>query len=489
MDPETRIQHGNTPWDEEHDILADVDACVRNGMHFMISQRRGLGPAFKPGGGDFGGDTTPEIHDADTVREILRRAGPLFVGLHAEEMDADLVQNALRASYRSRIPHIYAFTDRAGGRESFETELARIAAIYHGYAPGVRYLPNLCMTLHHGGFRSDGDLVMAEFLESLPTVELQLAYLRGGGRQFGKPWGVWVSPWYWGRVPCEDTDLWPNRIAGIGEGHSATAFRRCLYLAYASGARVLTMQETEPIFARDESGDGYRLAAWGRELEEFWDYAKNHDAPIEPLPHLAVLVDRDSGWVPGPLHGGWVPDDTVWGKLRPDRGDAMLAAYLDVLLPGYGRREPGWWQRKGVTYPGYFASTPVGPFDILSSDAPADVLGAYRHVVLLGDVAMTDDLLGRLRAYVEGGGILHVNVNQMRLHEGFVQDPELLGATIGESYEWSVLGRRGSADAPRAIRASHRLRSRSPRDARGRLRGTGIPRSGRAARDGGGPGA
>ena len=29
---------GNTPWDAQHDIMADVDACIASGMYFMISQ-------------------------------------------------------------------------------------------------------------------------------------------------------------------------------------------------------------------------------------------------------------------------------------------------------------------------------------------------------------------------------------------------------------------------------------------------------------------
>lgn len=427
-------EDGNTPWDKTNDIFAAVDACVRNRMSFMISQGRGLGTTVRPGGAEYGGDGNGEMFPDGTITEIRKRAGDLFVGLHAEELDADLVQSALRPSYRSRIPDIYDFTDREGGRVHFEAELTRLRKRYQGYAPGVKFWPNLCMTFHHSGFRVGADLVIAELLEHLPTTELQLAYLRGGARQFGGDWGIWVSPWYSGQIPCEDKKLWHASYAVVGGGHSASSFRRCLYLSYVSGSRVFTSQCVEPLFSckdPEKPEAGYKLAAWGTELKSFWDYAKNHTEKMRPIVPFALLVDKNNGWTPGHLWGEWVEHESVWGKLPTERSDAMLSRYLDVLLPGYGRTKDCWKDK--TIYPGYFASTPAGPFDIVSSDISAAKLGEYPAVVVMGDIAMTREVLNTLRSYVLGGGNLHINVDQMRCHEDFVQDPDLIGATIGMS--------------------------------------------------------
>lgn len=449
---------GNTPWDERHGIAQDVEACVALNLSFMISQRRGLGEKFKPGGAQFGGDTTPDIHSAATVRSIRRRAGRLFVGLHSEELDADLVQSGLRASSRSRVPHLYSFETRQDGRESFERELRRIGGIYHGYAPGVRYLPNLCVSLHHSGFRAGGDIVMAELLESLPATELQLAFMRGGARQWDRPWGVWVSPWHRGKVPTEDKTLWPGPNSAIGEGHDASRFRRCLYQSWVSGARVLTMQETEPLFSGDGAG-GYRLAAWGSELKSFWDYVKNHRERVEPIPALALMIGSDCGWTPAHLHGDWIDHPTLWGKLPVERADVMLSQYLDALLPGFERTK-GWWKEGGYEYPGYFASTPAGPFDIVSSDIPPARLACYPAVALMGEIQMTPGLLSSLKEYVRGGGLLLINVNQMRSKERFVQDRAFLGAAIGQSRRWSDWS--GSDLLMRQVAGSALIRRTSP---------------------------
>ncbi len=417
---------GNTPWDEQQDVLADVDACVEHGLRFMVTERRGLGETVRGGGFPHGGHCSGDIHDETTVREIVRRGGELMVGLHGEELDADFLQEAIRPSFRARTPGLYSFTDRAGGRASMEGELRRETELYHAW--GAKYIPNMCVTGHHSGFRVGADIVIAELFEHLPTVELQLAYLRGGAKQFGGPWGVWVSPWFWGQVPCEDKELWPAEQAQPGGGHSASEFRRALWLSYVSGARLLTMQETEPLFSSD--GDGLKLAAWGTELKRFWDYARDHDEPMRPIVPMAVLVDRDSGWMPAHLWQDWNQHETVWGKLPTTRGDAMLSTYLDVLLPGFGRTRESVMERKDI-YPGYFAATETTPFDIVSSDITAEKLGEYPLVVALGEINMTEELHATLREYVNGGGRLLINVLQMKRGEAYVHDVDFLGVGLG----------------------------------------------------------
>lgn len=421
----------NVPWDDENTLLDDVDACIAHGLHFMYSQRRGLGDVLRPGGYEYGGHAD-EFRDEATCREVMQRGGGLFVGLHGEELDADFIQNALRPSFRTRSPELYRFSDRAGGRRAYEGELRRLTERYHRW--GAPFIANSCVTYQHATFRSGADMVIAELLEHLPTTELQLAYLRGGARQFGGDWGVWVSPWWIGKIPCEDTELWPGAYAEVGGGHSPSAFRRCLYLAFVSGARLLCCQETAPLLARGADGT-LSAASWGRELQAFWSYARAHDAPFNPIVPLAVLVDADNGWSPANLWINWTLADSVWGKLQPDRSDAMLAEYLNVLLPGFRRTREAVERREDV-YPGYFAATPHGPFDIVASDVDIGALAAYPAVVLLGEVDMTDALRETLRAYVHRGGTLLVNVLQMRSQESFVQDVEFLGAELGAE-QWT----------------------------------------------------
>jgi hypothetical protein len=416
----------NVPWDEENTTLRDVEVAVRNDMHFMVSVRRGLGDTLRPGGYQYGGHAD-EFLDESEVRAIGLLVGDRLWWLHGEELDADMHQQGLRPSFRTRSPELFRYQTRAGGRLSFEGELARLRQRYDGW--GGRFLPNLCMTYHHSGWRSGSPLVIAELLEHLPTTELQLAYLRGGARQFRGEWGVWISPWWIGQIPTEDKAMWPIEQATMGGGHSASSLRRCLYLSYVSGARLLCTQDTPPLLSGDGNG-GFRLGPWGRELADFWAYAREHSEPIEPTPGLAVLVDRDNGWCPAHLGINWALEETVWGKLPTDRTDRMLSSYLDVLLPGFGRTFEAVEERSDI-YPGYFAATPHGPFDIVSSDVSSLELSAYRAVVCLGGLEMTPSLHSTLRAYVEGGGTLLINALQLCWREDWVDDPHLWGVSLG----------------------------------------------------------
>lgn len=419
---------GNTPWDAEHDIFADVAACIEAGLHFMPSQRRGLGDTVRPGGFTYGGHGSGEMRPIEELAAVRERGGALFVGVHGEEMDIDLIQESVRPSFLMRVPELWQYSDRTGGRLSFEGELRRLTERYH--ALGVPFLPNLCVTHQHCGYRAGADMALGELFEHLPTTELQLAYLRGASRQFGRPFGVWISPWFWGQAPTEDKSLWPAHQAQPGGGHTLDRFRRALYLSFISGARLITMQETEPLFSRSADG-GYELAAWGRELRAFWEYARDRDAPMDPITPLAVLIDVDNGWEPAHLCQDWNPHESVWGKLPIDRrADGMLRAYLDLLLPGFMRTPESVRAREDI-YPGYFAATPAGPFDVLTSDADASTLAAYPALVLLGHVEMTQELMERLRAYVAQGGALVLNACDMRCREAVVQDEALLGARIG----------------------------------------------------------
>jgi hypothetical protein len=79
-------------------------------------------------------------------------------------------------------------------------------------------------------------------------------------------------------------------------------------------------------------------------------------------------------------------------------------------------------------------------------------------VVAVSEINMTAGLMKTLRAYVQGGGILHLNAYQMRLREDFVQAPDLVGATIGLARIES--GWAGGTITGRRIYTSNRIHPR-----------------------------
>jgi hypothetical protein len=148
------------------------------------------------------------------------------------------------------------------------------------------------------------------------------------------------------------------------------------------------------------------------------------------------MIDVDNGWAPAHLWINWYESDLVWGKLPADRADAMLAAFLDVLLLGF-RRTPESVRDGEDFYPGYFAATPHGPFDLVASDISARKLSEYPCVLLLGEVRMHAQLLAALKEYVGNGGTLIINALHMRNRAAPVQDEKLLGCTIDMGGKYS----------------------------------------------------
>ncbi len=430
--PKQGYSLGNTDWKNE-DYATDAEYAVSRGMYYMASHARGLGDAFKKGGFTAGGDThavtprDPEIIDRVVSAGADGGGRNRFVGWHAEELDADLVQNA-RLAFGARLPKIYDFTDELGGRISYENELIRLQKIANDMKGN--FISNQLVTHHLNAFRANNDVVIAELMEHGVNTELQLAYLRGGRNMFGNSWGVWISPWYFGEVPAADTGLFANEYASLTGGHKTASYRHAVYESYVSGAQIITNQETEPLIARDLITGEYKDVLWGTELKNFWEYVEKYqNSKVESANKTAVMIDRDNGWEVARLWQNWYTQDTNWGKLAQTTGNNMLAQYLNVLLPGYGRTVQQVQNRTDL-YPGYFASTPLGSFDMVASDASAESLEKYDNVVMLGEIKMNDTLNGNLKKFVRGGGNLVMTAYQSMANGTFYEDPEFYGYTF-----------------------------------------------------------
>jgi hypothetical protein len=63
---------------------------------------------------------------------------------------------------------------------------------------------------------------------------------------------------------------------------------------------------------------------------------------------------------------------------------------------------------------GFLTPTPCGDsFDVLLSDAPAEVLTRYDSIVMLGGIDLDEGLLNRLSEFMDGGGSVVVCANQL----------------------------------------------------------------------------
>jgi len=276
---------------------------------------------------------------------------------------------------------------------------------------------------HHHAFAWGASSVMAEIGENIPCTNLQIAFARGAGREFGKPWGIDLSSWFAGTVT--DYSYVPEILeadAAMFSGHSPMLHKRFCYATWLAGANTLWFENYRLLVMREEAlrqlagfeaspaPGKWRLSPVGETAERLFrlDREKDRGTPYTPV---AVILDFAHGWSPR----GCAPHQ-IWGRLPLSDGDRMMDHFFNLVYPWH---EPGTgWEPEdtGVGLEGfergYLTETPYGDiFDGLTT-ATCRTLGNYPVAILVGDVRIDDALARRLVEYVRAGGTLVVNARQ-----------------------------------------------------------------------------
>lgn len=263
---------------------------------------------------------------------------------------------------------------------------------------------------------------------------MQLAFARGAGRQYSKPWGAYLAAWGKGLVGdshCIFNHLWPGgrttadtlgyMDAGPHSGTSYSLQRRQLYASYMSGANLFAHES-------DQSGGSnyvanydfraiasvdplvrvlrdrpYHISPIGAIWKEFYDnIVLKHDRGV-PYTPIGLLFDR---------HHGCVLEysrDTIYCAGVPyQRGDYMMRGVVNTLFPWETTR-PGQTFEARTNVTGPFGDI----FDVLTNDASPEALRSYPVLMLVGRVDIDEQFAGQLKDYIAVGGTLIANVKQL----------------------------------------------------------------------------
>ncbi|HZP35441.1 MAG TPA: hypothetical protein VFE48_03000 [Methylomirabilota bacterium] len=271
-------------------------------------------------------------------------------------------------------------------------------------------------------------------VDELGDIATGLAFMRGAGRQYDRPWGIDLSTWRTAADSATRFDA-DGRLTG---GWSPSYLLRHMYAAYMAGAHILQIEPTLYYTL-----DGAALNPFGRAVQRFASFAlRRHRDVGAPVVPVALMLDAHSGF--DTKHGPYNQADAVWYQDIPyGPGDFMIDNFLKVAYPGH--------ERHGTTTGAPF-STPAGyqrflaaggdprpyepmpftrwgdTFDVLRTTAPASALGRYRVLVLLGDVTVDGRLRAGLEPWVRAGNTLVVNVRQVS-----AEDEPLLGVRLGSA--------------------------------------------------------
>jgi|GEM_PF-1508583 len=334
--------------------------------------------------------------DEATFREFERDFGDRFLGFSAHEWaygaTVDWDKQGLRPA------------TRAQAAEMLRARLAELLDLSYGYLyGGLGY-----RLQHHLACAGGVTFPYAEVGENIPLTNLQIAFLRGAARQYHKPWGVYLSPWYRGGVTVYNLEsaeaLRDGRYGPAGNfgGHSVSLMRRQLYLGYVSGATTVHHEgdafSDSAFVTRQPDGERYRLSEYGRAAARWYDVTRAHPDRGTPAAPIALMVDRDNGFCPA--------EDPIWRAFPKEPPDYFLDELANTIFP---------WDYSTDDERGFVVSGPYGDvFDAVTQDAAGDALAKYAVVFLAGPVTFDKASAERLRRFVAEGGVAVLNIENAR---------------------------------------------------------------------------
>ncbi|MGD1091605.1 MAG: hypothetical protein ABSB35_06370 [Bryobacteraceae bacterium] len=325
--------------------------------------------------------------------------------------------------YRQSYPALMNYLNQPAGNRKY-----RISAVtdysantFYAYEMGV----DLCL--------------LERSIDELADLSTGIAFLRGAARQYGRAWGIDLSSW---RTSNDMATRYTNQNVLLG-GWSASYLTRHSYVAFASGANMI---QNEAATYSNPDGQLNPLAA---ATQAFADFALHRHPNLgSPAVSTAFLIDHDSGF--DPKHGVYNQANAVWYQDIPySNGDFMIDNLFRLAYPNHWLHglTPGapFANSSGIPNTAGFRAflsgggdpRPYEPMpstrwgdnlDIITTGAQAAALRQYKVIVLLGDVHLSSGLREDLRIWVEKGGVLVINSNQMT-----PADADLVGVTVTSS--------------------------------------------------------
>jgi hypothetical protein len=244
------------------------------------------------------------------------------------------------------------------------------------------------------------------------SVNIHMAHSRGASRMYGKPWGMDMSPWYYGTV---------KEYPGGTGGHSLSMFRRVYFTTYMSGASQLNGEGGSRNWFLTEinkTSGAKALSPLGFVGLEISDFAKKH--PERGFTYTPVGIVMQNGHGFGTL--GWVNGGRAWDVFPLTEGEKLVSYVWEAIWPSSFRVH----DEVGLN-----VGSPYGEiFDMLVSVNLTDaVLSSYRVLWLVGDVEIDKENAALLEAFVSKGGVVIVTASQVQ-NSSTPRMNELVGATF-----------------------------------------------------------
>ena len=238
--------------------------------------------------------------------------------------------------------------------------------------------------LQHTAFRLGAKNVMPEIGNQVPLTALQIAFARGAGIEYGKPFGVYYEPW--GGIPfggaCAlDFSPWYPGVekletimgeyrVGSEYGSSRSLQRRLLFYSWLAGSTYWSEEWGAENYFSD--WEDYPITEYGRITKEFLNISNQYSKPKPIVPVALVMPPETFGvdirYIAGNIGKLYqiAPPNRFHNQLRAFAADILAADQPIGLGKEAGRLTPSPW---------------ISSFDVLSAEAPKEILEKYQFLV------------------------------------------------------------------------------------------------------------
>lgn len=245
-----------------------------------------------------------------------------------------------------------------------------------------------------------------ELGENIAFTQSKIAFARGAARQWDKPFSIQVSPWFAGSCTTSGPlRMETERYArGLDAGHSLSFYKRMWLHSWFAGAALVTPENSIAIFF-DKSDPDWTLTEHGRAATEIFETMQNHD-PGVPYTPVAIVLDHYAGY--NAYQG------RPWGILESTPGDQETRdLFQHQLFPGsdhiHNSADPVNPEKS------YLRPTPYGEmFDVILSNASANVLASYPVLLLAGDHEFDAQFIANLFDALRAGSRLLVHERHVK---------------------------------------------------------------------------
>ena len=263
----------------------------------------------------------------------------------------------------------------------------------------------------------------------ITSPQVQYAFLRGAGKQYGVLWfgnvalfsAFGVKGWR-----LEDD----GSITTEGGGSSLNLMRRLFLSQWLWNSCILSFEGQT--LARSKDRKQARVSPLGQVQLDAERLIQKGFAPGVMQTPVAILQDFFSGWMPPRSNAAQFQS---FNSMDYTAGDHLTDALFSLLFPGY--ENSGWFFDES----GALCPTPYGDIaDGLLADAPAEILSRYNLVLVSGIEHDVPGVRERLDAFcASGGSVMATGDDAARLWPEYCL-PKTFSVTAGAEVQWHAGG-------------------------------------------------